>query len=631
MRKNTLHRGAAGLLAAAVVAGAGMAPVHADQADEQSGPKNVIYMIGDGMGYNHVAATNFFETGQSQYQIDRNAETGETTAHEGEPVQVYEQDDFNLVGQTHYPVNSGYDPEKAWSDFDYVNHGVTDSAASGTAMATGQKTVNGRINLDADGNHLKTISEQAHEVGKSAGVVSSVQYNHATPASFAAHNIDRNNYLEIGTEMIDAEYLDVIMGAGHPMYDDNGEQRDPVYNHISEEDYQRVAGGETDWDFMDTQADFEALANGEVETDQVFGLAPVATTLQQAREGEGELPGEAPFNENVPDLPTMTEGALNVLGQDEDGFSVMIEGGAIDWTGHDNDSVRNIEETQDFNASVEAAVKWVEENSNWEETLLVVTADHETGYLSGVDSDPDFTSIAGETGQVPDQDWYSGNHTNHLVPVYFRGAGSEQIMERATGEDPVRGSYIDHTDVADLLINDFWATRDGEPSEGDIPVEAEVPGLPGEGEDPQEPGSLALSIAPGTAALGEQRNAGDRLRLSGELPALSVTDTRAEAEGWTVSGQSSELADGEATVEASYLGWSPHLIESTNGATVGERVQTQLSGGEGLAAPATLGSADAENRLGTTELSADLELELPVDTEAGSYQGAVSMSLFPVD
>lgn len=175
------------------------------------------------------------------------------------------------------------------------------------------------------------------------------------------------------------------------------------------------------------------------------------------------------------------------------------------------------------------------------------------------------------------------------------------------------------------------AADGGAPSTGDIPVEAEVPGLPGDGTDPEEPGSLVLSIAPGTAAMEKQRDAGDRLRLSGTLPALSVTDTRTEANGWTVSGQSSDLADGEATVKASYLGWSPHLLDTTHGATPGERVQTQLSGGEGLAVPATLGSATADTRLGTSQLGADLELELPVDTESGTYQGAVSVSLFPVD
>src|SRR5699024_6999886 len=130
--------------------------------------------------------------------------------------------------------------------------------------------------------------------------------------------------------------------------------------------------------------------NGEVETDKVFGLAQVATTLQQGRGGdsEGKLPGEVAFNENVPDLPTMSEGALEVLGQNEDGFHLMIEGGAIDWTGHANETTRNIEETQDFNAAVESVVDWIETNSSWDETLLVVTADHETGYLGGVEDGP---------------------------------------------------------------------------------------------------------------------------------------------------------------------------------------------------------------------------------------------------
>ena len=149
----------------------------------------------------------------------------------------------------------------------------------------------------------------------------------------------------------------------------------------------------------------------------------------------------------------MSEGALNVLGQDEDGFHLMIEGGAIDWTGHANDISRNIEEQQDFNKAVDSVIAWVEQNSSWDETLLIVTADHETGYLSGQDELPNWKALTGEAGQVPDHGWYSGNHTNQVVPVFFKGAGSEDIKASTVGTDPVRGGFIDNITIANLTFD----------------------------------------------------------------------------------------------------------------------------------------------------------------------------------
>ena len=179
---------------------------------------------------------------------------------------------------------------------------------------------------------------------------------------------------------------------------------------------------------------------------------------------------------------------------------------------------------------------------------------------------------------------------------------------------------------------DFFLPFDGPAfntyeNDSDIPVTAQIPAR-GEG----EPGALVLSVADGSLALGNARNAGDRLRLAGTLPQVSVTDTRA-AGGWTVTGQSSDLtADDARTVRAANLGWAPFVVDGA--ATPGLRVASTMSGGAGLAAPATLGSgavAGAGAVAGTSVLGADVELEVPVDTKAGSYAGAVTVSLFPVD
>ncbi len=140
---------------------------------------------------------------------------------------------------------------------------------------------------------------------------------------------------------------------------------------------------------------------------------------------------------DVVDPATMSRGALNVLSRDEDGFPLMIEVGAIDWAGHANGITRDIEEVRSFDDAVDAVVARVEENSSWNEILLIVTAGHGTGYLSGVDG--------GEIHQ-----YHSGGHTNMVVPFYFRGAGSGDTLDSVTGTDPVRGDCIDNTTVVNL-------------------------------------------------------------------------------------------------------------------------------------------------------------------------------------
>lgn len=424
-------------------------------ADTNDAPKNIIYMVGDGMGYGHVSYNNLFETGQSKYTVD--GEFGAVKELAGESVQVFE--DFNRLSMTTFPKGGSYDPEAAWGSHTYVDKGATDSAAAGTAMATGMKVANGTLGVSAYGHAMENTSERAISRDKSAGVVSSVQFFHATPAAWSAHNKNRNNYTEIANEIINSD-LSVVMGAGHPEYDDsNRKLQAPDYSALGQKDFESLKDGSAGWNYVESKESFEALANGQVkEGEKYFGLAPVSTTLQQAREGAAEAPYSDPRND-VTDLATMTEGALNVLGQDEDGFHVMIEGGAIDWTGHANDSARQIEEVQDFNAAVESAVEWVEENSSWDETLLIVTADHETGYLSGAaERDEDrFNAMTGEKGVMADRhQWYSDDHTNQVVPFFFKGAGSEDIKSKIVGTDPVRGDYIDNTTVAKLTLDEWW-------------------------------------------------------------------------------------------------------------------------------------------------------------------------------
>jgi alkaline phosphatase len=370
----------------------------------------------------------------------------------------------------------GYDPAAAWRDFDYVKWPYTDSAAAATAMATGVKTYSGAIGVDVAGRPLKNAIEAAEERGMATGVVTSVQWSHATPAGFLAHNPSRNNYAEIAREMVERSEVDVVMGCGHPWHDADGRRLDApgTFNYVGGEDTWAAlragnAGAAVDadhngladdaWTLIEDREAFHALVADPSPPKRVLGVPRVAKTLQQGRGGDGHAaPYEAAFVATVPALAEMTRGALNVLDGDPDGLFLMIEGGAVDWAGHSNQSGRAIEEQIAFADAVEAVVEWVEAESGWHETLLVVTADHETGYLTREPSGPDDVAWAYQPlqdrgrGSVPGMTWNSGSHTNSLVPLYAKGAWAERLREHVIGRDPHRGPYVDNTAVAKLTF-----------------------------------------------------------------------------------------------------------------------------------------------------------------------------------
>ncbi|MGX1703703.1 metallophosphoesterase [Microbacterium sp. NPDC055357] len=164
----------------------------------------------------------------------------------------------------------------------------------------------------------------------------------------------------------------------------------------------------------------------------------------------------------------------------------------------------------------------------------------------------------------------------------------------------------------------------GEPVGGDMVVEAEIPSL-GEG-------ALSLSVADesDTIALGEAVNNGDRWSFAAELPVVSVTDTRTDAAGWSVTVNFDDLVGHRGTIESSHLGWFPRVLDAAT-ARAGQPVSGKLSGGEGLVGAQLLAGADDHARWGTTRLGADVTLEAPIGAQQGTYQGAVHVSLFPVD
>ncbi|WP_373768071.1 alkaline phosphatase [Glaesserella sp.] len=462
--------------------------VIADNTATQSGKaKNVILLISDGASPNTWKAASYFRHGAlgreaydsfdvKLYASTHPLNTSKTPTNTLEGSVVFDSsklwnDDKSDVGFTgklaHYP---GY-----FQGYDYARTDFTDSAAAATALASGQKTYNSAVNWSNNNTPIKNIGEYVVENGKALGVITSVQWSHATPAGFLAHTPERNNYEDIAKEAITSRRASVIMGAGHPYYDQNGKattpKEDKAFRYVGgKESWDKLTSGKTDYALIDKKDDFIALAEGKLDLKgkkKLIGTAPNNATLQFSRDGvtSGNLLA------NQPDLTTMAKGALNIISQDPDGFFLMIEGGAVDWAAHANNLPRLIEEQIAFNLTVEAVVDWVEKNSSWNETLVIVTTDHGNGVLLGPDSNSNFYSeiINQGAGALPLVRWHSDNHTRELVPVFAKGAGAGYFLTVAKDE-PNLGRYynapkesqrfVDNTDVFRAAMNAFGFKED---------------------------------------------------------------------------------------------------------------------------------------------------------------------------
>lgn len=437
-------------------------------------PKNIIIMIGDGVGYNHMLASNFYlgMTAQSHELFPVKL----ALAHY--PAMVREYDSLNPGLLC---IASGYNPALAWSDTAFLKHDCTESAAAATAIATGVKTYNNAVGVSVQHDTLENLVQLAKTLGKATGVVTTVPFCHATPAGFVAHNFSRSNYSQIAAEMLFDSHCDVIMGCGDPMYDNNGmpvkeKWNDAKYVVDSATWADIIAGSSVrtkfsingkmkscqdadgdeiadPWTVIRDRKDFRALAYGKTPK-RVLGCPMIYETIQQKRspqnhETNDSPPFTTPLVRLVPSLSEMVAGALNVLDNNPSGFFIMIEGGATDWASHANQKGRMIEEMAGFFEGVTAVVEWVEKNSNWNETLLIVTGDHETGLLWG---DRPFLPLTGNgKGNLPGMNFNSYDHSNSLIPFYAKGTGSELYRIFADEYDSVRGPFIQNAEIAQLI------------------------------------------------------------------------------------------------------------------------------------------------------------------------------------
>jgi alkaline phosphatase len=230
---------------------------------------------------------------------------------------------------------------------------VTDSAASATAYSTGVRTYNGAIGMDPDSNSLTTVLEVAQGRGLATGLVATSSITHATPAAFASHVPDRGMLWEIARQLAAAE-VDVILGGGRRYFD-------PTRRPDSLDLLSMVAARSS---YIETAGELADLQTSEIHS--LVGLF-----------ADDHMPPEP---RRSPTLPAMTRAALEVLDHDPDGFFLMVEGSQPDWRGHDNDPLGAIAaEMLDLDRAVGVALDY---QARHPETLIVVTADHETGGLA---------------------------------------------------------------------------------------------------------------------------------------------------------------------------------------------------------------------------------------------------------
>lgn len=308
-------------------------------------PKNIILMIGDGMGLSQVYA-GYTVKGPK----------------------------FNML---RFPITGLVKTNSA-------DNYITDSGAGATAYATGQKTNNGYISVNSAGQKLETILETAEKYGLSTGLVATSAITHATPAGFIAHTSNRGNMEDIALDFLKTD-IDLFIGGGY----DNFRTRKDSLNLI---------------DSLVKHGYFVARNLGDIDYPTVSKLAALLAP--------GHLPRVSAGRADM--LPKSSELALKILKRNKKGFFLMIEGSQIDWGGHDNNLDYVKEEVVDFDDAIGKVLEFALKDK---ETLVIVTADHETGGLALTGGDL-------KTGQVSGKFVYT-DHTAVMVPLFAYGPGSE--------------------------------------------------------------------------------------------------------------------------------------------------------------------------------------------------------------
>ena len=302
-------------------------------------PKYIFLFIGDGMSYPQIQSTNYYLSALAN-----------GTSMGGDGAVLQHEDaltflDFPVAGSAQTYDSTSFCP---------------DSASTATSLSTGHKTYSGTINMDETGTvAYETISEKLKDQKDyKIGVVSSVNLNHATPAAFYCHQVSRSNYYDIGLEMIDSNF-DYFAGGALLQPTGKDEDQTDLYTLAAEAGY-TVAK---------TQAEAEAVT---ADTGKVI--------LVDEHLADGDsMPYELDRTDDMWSLADYVEKGIEVLDNDN-GFFMMVEGGKIDWACHANDAGSTMHDTQALSDAVDKAVEFYNEHPD--ETLILVTGDHETGGMT---------------------------------------------------------------------------------------------------------------------------------------------------------------------------------------------------------------------------------------------------------
>ncbi len=360
--------------------------------------KYVFYMIGDGMGANQVLAAEM-------YQAELQGCIGRV------PLRMTTFPFFGMA--TSFSSSSG----------------VTDSAAAGTALATGHKTNNGCLGVDKDSVPVISIAEEWHNEGWPVGIMTSVAIDHATPGAFYAHVDKRSKYYKIGTQLAATNY-EFFGGAG---FHQPNKKKDPtapnLYDLCEQNGYTFAHGYEDAKTKLNAEKLILVQAQDGIDKSQPSESLPYAIDRK-----DGDLT-----------LPQIVETAIAYLAP-KGKFFMMIEGGKIDYAGHADDAATNIQEVLDFDAAIELAYQFY--LAHPDETLIVVTADHETGgmalgtegkyflNLKALQEQKNSKSMAKKKCDVRAIEklnatarvgWTSSAHTAANVPVFAIGVGAERF------------------------------------------------------------------------------------------------------------------------------------------------------------------------------------------------------------
>jgi alkaline phosphatase len=443
-------------------------------------PKNIILMIADGSGASAISATGMYtgKLGKQVFEGQGWVRSWVSTY----PLRTSEAPIQGPSGLQQDP-EALYDPAKNWNTtpvttttgrfadhfagYAWTKKTAPDSANTMSAIVNGHKSYNNAINVDGNGRPLTTFAEVESRAGKAVGVVTTVEFDDATPAAGGgAHNIARANHAAIASEMLNAGVLSVIMGTGNPDYTNDGASRNAAdYAWIGEADWLALKSGmhASGFTLIQDKSAFDALPTMANPPRKLMGIAHSFNSTQANRAGAQpatETPYSAPRKTDVPDLPTMARGALNILDRNANGLFLVIEGGAVDRAEHADDLGRMIEEKIEFDDAVAAVSAYLDANTNennWSNTLVIVTADHDH-LLLGPDSDTvPFQDLKDNgPGKVPGYKWQNNSHSNRLVPLFARGANANLIAGCAKRNDTYTdgqgrrfgsGAYLDQTEI----------------------------------------------------------------------------------------------------------------------------------------------------------------------------------------